>query len=607
MAKGKYKKRAQKLTPSLAANTPSYNDSINRTLTDIDDDTQRFLPSHDRPQFFLLIALYFIQGIPIGLTFGTIPFLLKSIVKETSFTQLGVFSMATYPYSLKIIWSPIVDSIYNRRIGRRRSWIIPIQLISGVVLYLLGVLISNNHLFKSIDDSYHGRVTPLDDLNINITQLTFIFTSLIFLCATQDIAVDGWALTILSKQSLSYAATAQTIGLNIGYFLSFTVFIAFNSMEFINKYFRSLPLEYGWVSLGGYMKFSGVVYVVVTLYIIFKTNEHPMDYQNSDALPSNSQSIPVMVEYEDKDLVLSIENKDKTQDILYVYSCFKKVLKLGPVQTLAIMHLLTKFAFQCNEAATNLKLLEKGFKKEDLAVTVLIDFPFEIIFGYYVAKWSSDASDSNNNKENEMSSSLLRNNASQLSAIGRLSKYLAGDTGVLSPWLYGFLGRLVAAILGSYVVKSFPEGGEITNSYFILVIIQHLLGSFMQTVQFVCISSFHTRIADPILGGTYMTLLNTLSNFGGTWPRFLIMWMINHFTVYRCINPVDNSVTYANNLKDSNGVQFCQAGTPSIMRDGYFITNFFCITVGICLYFSFLRRKAQYLQALPIESWRCKM
>lgn len=49
---------------------------------------------------------------------------------------------------------------------------------------------------------------------------------------TQPATVAGWALTLLSKDNLSYASTAQTVGLNIGYFLSFTVFLAFNSVEF---------------------------------------------------------------------------------------------------------------------------------------------------------------------------------------------------------------------------------------------------------------------------------------------------------------------------------------------------------------------------------------
>lgn len=50
--------------------------------------------------------------------------------------------------------------------------------------------------------------------------------------ALADIAVDGWALTLLSQENLSYASTAQTVGLNTGYFMSFTVFLAFNSVDF---------------------------------------------------------------------------------------------------------------------------------------------------------------------------------------------------------------------------------------------------------------------------------------------------------------------------------------------------------------------------------------
>jgi len=42
----------------------------------------------------------------------------------------------------------------------------------------------------------------------------------------------GWALTLLSDENLSYASTCQTIGLNTGYFASFTVFLALNSEAF---------------------------------------------------------------------------------------------------------------------------------------------------------------------------------------------------------------------------------------------------------------------------------------------------------------------------------------------------------------------------------------
>lgn len=44
--------------------------------------------------------------------------------------------------------------------------------------------------------------------------------------------ITGWALTLLSEENLSYASTCQTIGLNTGYFASFTVFLALNSEAF---------------------------------------------------------------------------------------------------------------------------------------------------------------------------------------------------------------------------------------------------------------------------------------------------------------------------------------------------------------------------------------
>lgn len=548
------------------------------------------LAKHDLPQFYLLVALYFLQGIPVGLAFGTIPFLLKSMARETSFTTLGIFSIATYPYSLKILWSPIVDSIYDSKIGRRRSWIIPIQLLSGSMLFILGCAISNNLVFKGVDDAFYGRHT--NGLhNLNILTLAWYFGFLVFLCATQDIAVDGWALTILSTQSLSYASTAQTLGINFGYFLSFTVFISLNSSDFANKYFRTQPLDYGFVSLGGYMKFAGILYILVTIYVIMFTKERPLD----DVLPRLGPS--AAKKYDESKLVAEYPDGDdigtsNKASIKYTYKCFARILKLKSVQSLVIIHLTSKVAFQCNEAATNLKLLERGFKKEDLAVTVLIDVPFEVIFGYYVAKWSSE------------SNHHLHPSRPVLSRTNNWTRFLVGDRGILTPWLWGFLGRLIAAALGSYVLSIFPKNNQLNKPFFLLVIIQHLLGSFMSTVQFVGITAFHTRVADPVIGGTYMTLLNTLSNFGGTWPRLLIMSMINYFTVYECYIPSANqSITYRGGSmeKCTEGLN----GKISILTDGYYITNGVCVIFGLVLYFGFLKKKAQQLQTIPVDSWRC--
>jgi hypothetical protein len=47
---------------------------------------------------------------------------------------------------------------------------------------------------------------------VNIPKITTLFFILILLMATQDIAVDGWAISMLSKANVGYASTCQTIG-----------------------------------------------------------------------------------------------------------------------------------------------------------------------------------------------------------------------------------------------------------------------------------------------------------------------------------------------------------------------------------------------------------
>jgi PAT family acetyl-CoA transporter-like MFS transporter 1 len=72
-------------------------------------------------------------------------------------------------------------------------------------------------------------------------------------------------LTLISPENLSYASTAQTVGLTAGQFLSYTVFLAFNSADFSNKWFRTTPQKEGLFTLGGYLTFWGWAYLLVTI------------------------------------------------------------------------------------------------------------------------------------------------------------------------------------------------------------------------------------------------------------------------------------------------------------------------------------------------------
>ncbi len=70
-----------------------------------------------------------------------------------------------------------------------------------------------------------------------MTGIFFMFT---FLAATQDIAVDGWALTMLSKENVSWASTCNSVGQTAGWFIGNVVFLTLDSADFCNKYIRPI-------------------------------------------------------------------------------------------------------------------------------------------------------------------------------------------------------------------------------------------------------------------------------------------------------------------------------------------------------------------------------
>lgn len=64
----------------------------------------------------LLLFLYVLQGIPLGLA-GSVPLILQS--RNVSYSDQAFFSFVFWPFSLKLLWAPLVDSLYISRFGRR--------------------------------------------------------------------------------------------------------------------------------------------------------------------------------------------------------------------------------------------------------------------------------------------------------------------------------------------------------------------------------------------------------------------------------------------------------------------------------------------------------
>ena len=48
-----------------------------------------------------------------------------------SYKQQAEFSLAYWPFSVKLLWAPIVDSCFIKSFGRRKSWLVPVQYLIG--------------------------------------------------------------------------------------------------------------------------------------------------------------------------------------------------------------------------------------------------------------------------------------------------------------------------------------------------------------------------------------------------------------------------------------------------------------------------------------------
>ena len=59
---------------------------------------------------------------------------------------------------------------------------------------------------------------------------------------------------------------------------------------------------------------------------------------------------------------------------------------------------------------------------------------------------------------------------------------------------------------------------------------------------FVSTMAFHAKVSDPAIGGTYMTLLNTMANLAGTWISTLALWLVDNVSFKDCEGVSDQSL-----------------------------------------------------------------
>jgi MFS transporter, PAT family, solute carrier family 33 (acetyl-CoA transportor), member 1 len=378
-----------------------------------------------------LLFLYTLQGIPLGMS-AVFPLILKE--KGASYSDLATYSLSSWPFALKLLWAPIVDSTrIVGFLGIRKSWLLISQTGIVIVLYILKC-------------SYQFWVDSMD-----ISSLTWTFFALYFLAATQDIAVDGWALTMLPESHVGYAGTCNSVGQTLGYFIAFSGFMVLDGLQICG--------------LDSFIMFWVVVFGVGTVAVLLFTREGEKCEEDEQKQRRTSTD-------------------DDAMNTLSVYRDMFRIFKLKPILKLTLILLTWKFSF--SDGLIGIKLQESGIYKESIAVFAAVTTPVHIILPWVITKCTMNYS----NMRVLYVSYPIRVLAGLLSL---------GLVYCLIPWT-GDLGDI---------------SNSKTQIFYILLLAYSVVQAGLSQAMFVPQMSFFSSISDPVIGGTYMTVLNTLSNMGG--------------------------------------------------------------------------------------------
>ena len=144
----------------------------------------------------VITFLGFSSGIPLALTGGTLQAWMT--VAGVDLRTIGIFALVGLPYTMKFLWSPLMDRFVPPLFGRRRGWIIIMQisLMIGISAMAFG----------------SPQQAPLI---LAALALTVAFTS-----ASQDIVIDAYRTDVLHEQERGVGAAVFVMGYRIAMLVS---------------------------------------------------------------------------------------------------------------------------------------------------------------------------------------------------------------------------------------------------------------------------------------------------------------------------------------------------------------------------------------------------
>ncbi len=124
-------------------------------------------------RMLICVGLGFASGLPLFILVQLVPAWLR--LEGVSLTAIGFFTAIQYPYSLKFLWSPVLERYSIPLLGRRRGWMLLTQVLLIISISALGVWQPTEALLS----------------------ITLVAILVAVFSATQDIVIDAYRRELL--------------------------------------------------------------------------------------------------------------------------------------------------------------------------------------------------------------------------------------------------------------------------------------------------------------------------------------------------------------------------------------------------------------------------
>jgi len=145
-------------------------------------------------KFPVLFSLYIAQSIPMSFFSTVVPVIMRQ--ENYSLQSIGLLQLTKLPWIIKFLWAPLVDN-KTRTTRELRRWIILSELFYAVVILSIGIF----------------------DLQTDFKLIVILMILAFLASATQDIAVDIFAILSLKPEERGLGNSMQSAGSFMGTFL----------------------------------------------------------------------------------------------------------------------------------------------------------------------------------------------------------------------------------------------------------------------------------------------------------------------------------------------------------------------------------------------------